>query len=323
MGALVAAAATVAAGVVAVQAPPAIGVAAAATAGATTPFVSLEAESGTLSGGATTVSLTAAPTTQYSSAALEASGHSYAHLSGPGQSVQWTNTTGQPITALAVRESIPDSPSGGGMTATLNLYVNGAFRQALSLSSKQTWVYEGNNHYNDSSDQNPADGNPRVFFDEVRTFVTGAAITPGSTFALRKDSDNTAQFYDIDVVDVENPPRPLSQPARPLASNVRRRTGGGSSSARSTAVSGGNLSCSRQGPASSTRSVSAAGRWQRSSACPCGASVRLGIRPPFVDPSGRPRRLGSQRRMKSTCVVPSRRIRWGLEVLQHADHEPQ
>jgi hypothetical protein len=64
------------------------------TAGATTPFTSYEGEAGTLGGGATTVSLTSAPTTQYSSAALEASGHGYAHLGGTGQSVQWTNNTG-------------------------------------------------------------------------------------------------------------------------------------------------------------------------------------------------------------------------------------
>jgi Carbohydrate binding module (family 6)/F5/8 type C domain/Right handed beta helix region len=186
-------------------------------AGATLPFTSYEGEAGTPGGGATTVSLTAAPTTQYSSPALEASGHAYVHLNNTGQSVQWTNTTGAPITALTVRESIPDSASGGGITATLDLYVNGVFRQALNLNSKQTWVYEGNNHYNDSSDQNPADGNPRVFFDEARTFVTGTAIAPGSTFSLQKDAANTAQFYDIDVVDVENPPPPLPQPANSIS----------------------------------------------------------------------------------------------------------
>src|SRR5882724_9952912 len=45
-----------------------------ATVGATTPFTSLEAEAGTLGGGATLVSLTSAPTTPYSSPELEASG---------------------------------------------------------------------------------------------------------------------------------------------------------------------------------------------------------------------------------------------------------
>ncbi len=47
---------------------------AATTAGATLPFSDYEAEAGTLAGGAGIVSLTSAPTTQYSSATLEASG---------------------------------------------------------------------------------------------------------------------------------------------------------------------------------------------------------------------------------------------------------
>src|SRR5260221_3571922 len=116
-------------------------------AGATTPFTSYDAEAGTLGGGASVVSLTSAPTDQYSSPALEASGHAYVQLTGTGQYVQWTNNTGHPITAINVRESIPDSPAGGGITATLDLYVNGAFRQALNFNSKQTWLYEGNNNY--------------------------------------------------------------------------------------------------------------------------------------------------------------------------------
>jgi hypothetical protein len=115
-----------------------------------------------------------------------------------------------------VRASIPDSASGGGITATLDLYVNGTFRQALNLNSKQTWVYEGAG-YNSSDDQNPADGSPRVFFDESHTFVTGAPIAPGSTFSLQKDSSNTAAFYDVDVIDAETPPAPLAQPANSIS----------------------------------------------------------------------------------------------------------
>ena len=185
--------------------------------GATVPFTSYEAEAGTLGGGATAVALGAAPTnTQFSSPALEASGHAYVQLNGPGQYVQWTNNTGQPITFINIRESIPDAPNGGGITATLNLYVNGVFRQAINLNSKQTWIYEGNNNYQ-GNDQNPADGDPHVFFDEAHTFITGAAIAPGSTFALQKDASNSANFYYIDVVDVENPPAPLAQPANSIS----------------------------------------------------------------------------------------------------------
>ncbi len=192
--------------------PTSAAAAAAAGVGASTGFTTYEAEAGSLGGGASTVSLTAAPTTQYSSAALEASGHAYVHLSGTGQSVRWTNTTGQPISFLNVRASIPDSASGGGSTATLDLYVDGVFRQALNLNSKQTWVYEGTN-YNNSDDQNPAEGSPRVFFDESHTFVTGSPIAPGSTLSLQQDAANSASSYDVDSVDVENPPAPITQPA--------------------------------------------------------------------------------------------------------------
>ncbi|MFD4605713.1 carbohydrate-binding protein [Streptomyces sp. NPDC058464] len=191
----------------------AVAVARSAAVGAATPFSVYEAESGTPGGGAAVRSLTSAPTSQYSSAALEASGHSYVHLDGTGQSVQWTNTTGQPISFLDVRASVPDSAAGGGITGTLNLYVNGVFRQALNLNSRQSWVYEGNGNYNTSDNQNPADGDPRVFWDESHTFVTGSPIPAGATFSLRKDSDNGASFYDVDSVDVEQPPAPLTQPA--------------------------------------------------------------------------------------------------------------
>ncbi|WP_327287171.1 discoidin domain-containing protein [Streptomyces sp. NBC_01198] len=191
--------------------------AASAAAGAATPFAIYEGEAGTLGGGASTVSLTSAPTTQFSSAPLEASGHAYAHLAGTGQSVQWTNTTGHPISFVNVRASIPDSAAGGGLTGTLDLYVNGTFRQALNLNSKQTWVYEGNNNYNTSDNQNPSDGSPRVFFDESHAFVTGDPIAAGSTFALKKDAANSASSYDIDSVDVENPPAPIAQPANSIS----------------------------------------------------------------------------------------------------------
>ena len=190
---------------------------AAAPAGATVPFTVYEAEAGATGGGATVTALTSAPATQYSSAALEASGHSYVHLGGTGSSVRWTNTTGAPISFLNVRASIPDSASGGGTTATLDLYVNGVFRQALNLNSRQTWVYEGNGNYNTSDNQNPADGDPRVFWDEAHTFVTGAPIPAGATFSLQKDAANSASSYDVDSVDVENPPAPLPQPANSIS----------------------------------------------------------------------------------------------------------
>jgi len=145
-----------------------------AVVGATTPFVSYEAEAGTVGGGAKVVTMTSLPTNQFSSPLLEASGHAYVQLTATGQFVRWKNGTGKKITAINVRYCIPDSRNGGGFDATLDLYVNGIFRQAIKVTSRQTWLYEGNNHYQDN-DQNPADGEPRVFFDDVHTFIKGGS----------------------------------------------------------------------------------------------------------------------------------------------------
>jgi alpha-1,3-glucanase-like protein len=186
------------------------------TLGATTPFISYEAEVGQLGGGAAVHALTTPPTTEYSSAELEASGHAYVALTTTGDSVSWVNKTGLAITAINVRYSIPDAPGGGGITASLDLYVNGQMRQSLSLNSMQTWLYEGNNNYN-GNDQNPADGDPRVFFDDVHTFITGAPVAPGDTITLQRDAANMADFYDVDVVDLEAPAAATSAPDASLS----------------------------------------------------------------------------------------------------------
>jgi hypothetical protein len=184
--------------------------------GASTPFVSYEAESGQLGGGASIVSLTSPPTTEFSSPQLEASGHAYVHLGGTGQYVQLTNNTGQAISALNIRYSIPDSSGGGGISNTIDLYVAGTYRGQISVDSYQTWVYETSSSYNGMS-QTPSSGNAHVFWDEVAFFVPGGVIPAGATFVIQQDSRNTATYYNIDVVDLETPPASLSQPANSLS----------------------------------------------------------------------------------------------------------
>jgi len=186
-----------------------------ANVGATTSFVSYEAENGFPGGGATVVSLTSAPTTPYSSPQLEASGHAYVQFTATGQYVQWTNNTGQSLTAINLRSCIPDAATGGGMVSTIDFYVNGEFRQALGVNSQQNYCYEGTN-YNGQTDKNPADGRPRGFWNDTHAFIAGAAIAPGDTFGLQMDSTNTAVFYYIDVVDLEAP-LPLAQPTNSLS----------------------------------------------------------------------------------------------------------
>lgn len=191
------------------------GVDAAAAVGATVPFTEYEAEAGTLNGGATVISLTTPPTTEYSSPELEASGHAFVQLNDTGQSVSWKNATRTSFSAVDIRFSIPDAPGGGGMTATLDLFIDGVFKQAINLSSGQTWLYENAQTYN-QNDESPADGHPRLFFDEARILLDGAVLNPGSVLTLRKGPKNTAAFYDIDVIDLEAP-SPMAQPDNSLS----------------------------------------------------------------------------------------------------------
>jgi regulation of enolase protein 1 (concanavalin A-like superfamily) len=187
-----------------------------ANVGAITPFTSYEAEAGSLGGGTMIVNLTSAPTTEYSSPQLEASGHAYVQLAGLGQYVEWTNSTGQNITALNLRYCIPDAPTGGGISNTIELYVNGLHRQTFSVNSLQSYCYEGAD-YNGQTDKNPTDGDSRGFWNDSHTFITGAPVAPGDTIRFEMDSSNTAAFYYLDVVDLENPPAPLTQPANSLS----------------------------------------------------------------------------------------------------------
>ncbi|MFF1451088.1 glycosyl hydrolase family 28-related protein [Streptomyces sp. NPDC058274] len=187
----------------------------AAAAGATTPFATVEAETGTRGGGAVIRSLTpgaAAPTA--ASLETEASGYSLVELKATGSSVAITNNTGKNANTLVVRASIPDAAAGGGITASLNLYVNGVYRQAISLSSQQAWNYRD---ATTNPDDPKAGGSPYRFYNEFPVWVTGAPIAAGSTIKLQKDAANTAAVYDIDSVDLENVGAPLSPPANSLS----------------------------------------------------------------------------------------------------------
>jgi hypothetical protein len=173
------------------------------TVGATTPFTTTEAEAGILGGGATVRRLQTIPANDLSSPELEASGRAFVQLTAAGQSVAWVNPVDS-CNTINVRYSIPDAPSGGGIDATLDLYINGVLRQALPLNSRQTWVYEGNNGNNNGMAQSPDSGAPHVFYDESRTFISGAALHAGDTIMIRKDAANTASFYYIDCIDLES-----------------------------------------------------------------------------------------------------------------------
>ena len=199
--------------------------------GSTTPFTTLEAEAGILGNGATVRRLQSVPANDLSSPELEASGRAFVQLTAAGQSVSWVNPVDSDNT-INIRECIPDAPSGGGIDATLDLYVNGVLRQAIPLTSRQTWVYDGNNGNNNGMSQTPSTGGPHVFYDESRTFITGAALNAGDTIMLKKDDANTASFYYVDCIDLEST-APKPRPANSLSVADYGATGTGTANCNS------------------------------------------------------------------------------------------
>ncbi|MFF4754633.1 glycosyl hydrolase family 28-related protein [Streptomyces sp. NPDC002514] len=186
-----------------------------AAAGATTPFVTVEAESGTLGGGARVRSVKPGdPAPTAATLETEASGYALVELKNTGDAVTLRNNTGKDANTLVVRASIPDAPQGGGITASLNLYVNGTFRQAITLSSQQEWNYRD---ATTNPDDPNAGGSPYHFYNEFPVWVTGSPIPAGSTITLKKDSANTAAVYDVDSVDLEKVGAARTQPANSLS----------------------------------------------------------------------------------------------------------
>jgi hypothetical protein len=185
------------------------------SAGAHTPFVTVEAESGVLGGGARVRSIKPGdPAPTAASLETEASGYGLVELKNTGDSVTLRNNTHDDANTLVVRASIPDAPQGGGITATLNLYVNGEFRQAITLSSKQEWNYRD---ATTNPDDPNAGGAPYHFYNEFPLWVRGKSIAPGSTITFKKDSANTAASYDIDSVDLEQVGPARTRPANSLS----------------------------------------------------------------------------------------------------------
>jgi len=167
--------------------------------GAIVPFVTYEAEAAANHTTGKVVRMTGLPAATASTPEMEASERGYVELSKPRDSLDVRVTIA--ANTLVLRHCIPDAPAGGGLTATLSLYVNGQFRQALELSSKHNWLYgpEGQN----GMSNDPTAGQPHAFWDEQRYILTGPPLRPGDTLRLQKDAKDTAVFYRIDLLDVE------------------------------------------------------------------------------------------------------------------------
>jgi hypothetical protein len=181
--------------------------------GANVPWITYDYVAGNMTngGGATIIGppaqLSGINATLTDTIPMEASGGQAIELTGTGQYVELTAQA--PANSIVVRYCVPDTATGGGTNYTISLYTNGVFVQKLPVTSQYTWLYGSYPFVN-----TPGSGSPRNFFDEVR--LSGLTINAGDTVSIQEDANDTAAFYVIDLVDLENVAPPLTAPANSL-----------------------------------------------------------------------------------------------------------
>ncbi|MET9496212.1 CARDB domain-containing protein [Streptomyces sp. NPDC006552] len=174
--------------------------------GAAVPYTEYEAEDGRTNG--TLLTSDALRTFGHTNFATESSGRKSVRLNSTGQYVEFTSTT--PSNSIVVRNSIPDAAAGGGQEATLSLYADGTFVRKLTLSSKHSWLY-GTTDDPEGLTNRPG-GDARRLFDESHALLTDT-YPEGTTFRLQRDSGDTAAFYVVDLIDLEQVAAPAAKPA--------------------------------------------------------------------------------------------------------------
>jgi hypothetical protein len=137
-----------------------------AGAGATVDFAEQEAEHAATNG------TVIGPGTDAYTLAAEASGRSAVSLTS-GQYVEFTLPSA--ANAITVRYSIPDAPTGGGITAPLDVTVNGGHHRTMTLTSQYAWLY---NQYSFSNDPNADLLHPDQWITECSCVPNQTTPTP-------------------------------------------------------------------------------------------------------------------------------------------------
>ncbi|MFI0030904.1 right-handed parallel beta-helix repeat-containing protein [Streptomyces albidoflavus] len=179
---------------------------AAADRGADLPYTAYEAEDGTYEG--TLLEADEKRTFGHTNFGTESSGRKSVRLDSTGQFVSFTSTAA--ANSIVVRNSIPDAPQGGGIDATLSLYADGEFVQKLALSSRHSWLY-GNSDDPEALTNTPQ-ADARRLFDESHALLE-RSYPAGTEFKLQRDAGDDAEFYIVDLVDLEEVAPPAEQPA--------------------------------------------------------------------------------------------------------------
>ncbi|MEU6854950.1 CARDB domain-containing protein [Actinacidiphila alni] len=174
--------------------------------GAALPYTEYEAEAASYNG--TLLEADPLRTFGHTNFATESSGRKSVRLNSTGQFVEFTSTN--PSNSIVVRNSIPDAPSGGGIDATISLYINNTFNRKITLSSVHSWLY-GNTDGPEALTNSPQ-SDARRLFDESNALLPDT-YPPGTKFRLQRDAGDTASFYIIDLIDLEQVAPPKSKPA--------------------------------------------------------------------------------------------------------------
>jgi hypothetical protein len=174
--------------------------------GASVPYVEYEAEDADYQG--TLLETDDKRTFGHTNFATESSGRKSVRLSSTGQFVEFTSTS--PANSIVVRNSIPDAPNGGGTEATISLYADDTFVRKLTLSSRHSWLYGDTDAPEGLTNTPQADA--RRLFDESHALLS-STYPAGTTFRLQRDADDSAAFYIIDLIDLEQVAPPASKPA--------------------------------------------------------------------------------------------------------------
>ncbi|GAA3533625.1 glycosyl hydrolase family 28-related protein [Nonomuraea rosea] len=158
----------------------------------------------------------------------EASGRRAVKLA-PGQHVEFALPSA--ANAITVRYSIPDAPGGGGITAPLDVTVNGRSRTTMTLTSQYSWLYNQYPFSNDPaadllhpdwwitecscvpSATTPAPEiakpfRPSHFYDEQRLLL-GRTYRAGDKVRLTAPARGGAAWTVVDLLDTQlaGPPR--------------------------------------------------------------------------------------------------------------------
>jgi hypothetical protein len=115
----------------------------------------------------------------------EASGRKAVQLA-PGQYVEFVLPAA--TNAITVRYALPDAPDGGGITAPLDVTVNGSSRRQMTLTSQYAWLY---NQYQFTNDPNADLLHPDWWITECACVPSQTPGFPGISKPFRP-----MHFYD-------------------------------------------------------------------------------------------------------------------------------